>query len=326
MKQDAFLDGHGIGDAHSPVTGAVSALDNLLEELGTWGKDIKEHGDMDTTDKKGDLEDQLDDLTEKLKTALETGEPMVESLGACFKCGEEIKEKSILVGDKVFCEGCFVCDSCHTSLQSRYYKIDDKTFCEKCKEKDLPRCGVCGEVLAGQYVTVGDDKIHMECFVCSGCKEPIKGKFFKDKDTGKYLCISCYQIGAEKCFKCELPILERFIIHKENKYHPECFRCAVSSCDKSLDGVGYFEEKDDIICAECYDQHFAIKCHKCGKSLHYDSNGGGGKDSASTKIITCENKKFHVNCYTCKDCDASLLDQHVFVREDHLICGSCRND
>ena len=96
------------------VTGAVSALDNLLEELGTWGNDTKEHGDMDTTDKKGDLEDQLDDLTEKLKTALETGEPMVESLGACFKCGEEIKEKSILVGDKVFCEGCFVCDSCHT--------------------------------------------------------------------------------------------------------------------------------------------------------------------------------------------------------------------
>ena len=57
------------------VTGAVSALDNLLEELGTWGQDIKEHMDMDTVDKKGDLdlEDQLDDLTEKLKTALETG-------------------------------------------------------------------------------------------------------------------------------------------------------------------------------------------------------------------------------------------------------------
>ena len=83
-----------------------------------------------------------------------------------------------------------------------------------------------------------DDKIHLECFVCTECKEPIKGKFFKDKDTGKYLCISCYQVsdhkpdpvlvffqaGAEKCFKCELPILERFIIFKENKYHPECFR------------------------------------------------------------------------------------------------------
>ena len=72
---------------------------------------------------------------------------------------------------------------------------------------------MCAEVLAGQYVTVGgkileksndqflihvkcsDDKIHMECFVCSGCKEPIKGKFFKDKDTGNYLCMSCYQVS-----------------------------------------------------------------------------------------------------------------------------------
>ena len=105
------------------VTGAVSALDNLLEELGTWGKDIKEDGDMDTTDKKGGLEDQLDDLTEKLKAALETGEPMLESLGACFKCGEEIKEKSILVGKKVFCEGCFVCDSCHTRYRGD--KVDE---------------------------------------------------------------------------------------------------------------------------------------------------------------------------------------------------------
>ena len=107
------------------MTGAVSDLDNLLEELGTWGKDIREEGDMDTTDKKGDLEDQLDDLTEKLKAALETGEPMAETLGTCFKCGEEIKEKSMLVGDKVYCEGCFVCDSCHIRYveQTRLMKI-----------------------------------------------------------------------------------------------------------------------------------------------------------------------------------------------------------
>ena len=91
-----------------------------------------------------------------------------------------------------------------------------------------------------------DDKLHLECFVCSVCEEPIKGKFFKDKETGKFLCISDYQAlnqrtysssiqcvnpdfqaRAEKCFKCELPILERFTIVKENKFHPECFRFCV---------------------------------------------------------------------------------------------------
>ena len=30
--------------------------------------------------------------------------------------------------------------------------------------------------------------------MCSVCKEPIKGKFFKDKETGKFLCISDYQV------------------------------------------------------------------------------------------------------------------------------------
>lgn len=118
------------------------------------------------------------------------------------------------------------------------------------------------------------------------------------------------------------------------------FRC--EKCDKSLDGVGYFEENNEIICAECYDQHFAIKCHKCGQSLHSSSVTGADAELTKTKIITCENKNFHVDCYKCKvrimnmifpvfnslvkDCDSSLLDQHVFVREDDLICSSCRKD
>ena len=94
------------------VTGAVSALDNLLEELGSWDKEAREDGGMEDTDNKEDLEDQLDDLTEKLKVALNTGEPMEEILGTCSKCGGKIKEKSMLVGDKVYHEACFVCEYC----------------------------------------------------------------------------------------------------------------------------------------------------------------------------------------------------------------------
>ena len=41
------------------VTGAVSALDNLLEELGSWDKEAREDGGMEDTDNKEDLEDQL---------------------------------------------------------------------------------------------------------------------------------------------------------------------------------------------------------------------------------------------------------------------------
>ena len=99
-------------------------------------------------------------------------------------------------------------------MQSRYYQVNEKIYCEDCKEKDLPQCGVCEEALTGQYVTVNgknlikvnvlrvlikclDDKLHLECFVCSVCKEPIKGKFYKDKETGKYLCISDYQVAKD---------------------------------------------------------------------------------------------------------------------------------
>ena len=90
---------------------------------------------------------------------------------------------------------------------------------------------------------------------------------------------------------------------RRSSYKINISRC--EKCDKSLDGVGYFEENKEIICAECYEEHFAIKCHKCGQSLNTTS--GTEAESTKTRIITCEEKNYHVDCYSCKVRQSDLI-------------------
>jgi len=225
---------HSSGSGQLSV--AISQLDSLIEEMESMNDDCKQKCDQDVKsidDGKIDLENQLDQLTEKLKNAMETGVEMKESLGKCSKCNEEINEKSVLVGDKTYHEDCFLCEHCSTKLQGKYYQINGLNYCEDHKDINVPNCSVCSQSLRGEFVNVNDESLHIGCFVCSVCGEQIKGWFFKDQETNKFLCIADYQAKADKCSKCNLPMTERILSYKDNKLHPECFRC--NNCDKSLD-------------------------------------------------------------------------------------------
>lgn len=66
---------------------AISQLDSLIEEMEIINGNCKEKCDQDGEngdDVKIDLEDQLDQLTEKLKNAMDTGVDLKESLGRWY--------------------------------------------------------------------------------------------------------------------------------------------------------------------------------------------------------------------------------------------------
>ena len=97
------------------VAGAITNLDSLLIEMEAFNEDnketVKENSVSDS------LENQLDDLTEKLKAALENGEELNESLGHCSQCSKEIFENSLLVGDKTYHKECF---TCHNAVKGKH--------------------------------------------------------------------------------------------------------------------------------------------------------------------------------------------------------------
>ena len=39
-----------------------------------------------------------------------------------------------------------------------------------------------------------DTKLHVECFVCGVCGEAIKGRFFRDQETGGFRCSYDYKV------------------------------------------------------------------------------------------------------------------------------------
>ena len=91
------------------VTGAISNLDSLMAEMEALNEDGRDEVKNIDSDK---LENQLDDLTERLKAALDSGEEIKESLGNCSNCNKEIFENSTLVGDKSYHRECFTCHQC----------------------------------------------------------------------------------------------------------------------------------------------------------------------------------------------------------------------
>lgn len=300
---------------------AISQLDSLIEEMEIINGNGKEKCDQNGEngdDVKIDLEDQLDQLTNKLKNAMDTGVDLKESLGKCSKCNEEILEKSVLVGDQTYHEGCFLCEHCSTKLQGKYYQINGQNYCEDHKDINIPKCSVCSQSLSGEFVNVNGESLHIECFVCSVCGEQIKGRFFKDQETNKFLCIADYQAKADKCSKCNLPMTERILTYKDNQIHPDCFRC--KNCDKSLDGVNYLEDQDEPVCAECYEELYAVKCNRCSKPLNM------GDPDTKTKYIVCDNKNYHTSCYTCKKCNTSLENKRVYLDDNDIICSNCHDN
>ena len=69
-----------------PVSGAVTDLDSLLGELESLSVECQERRGMEAEEeeegvKDAGLEVQLDDLTEKLRHALDTGEEITTTLG-----------------------------------------------------------------------------------------------------------------------------------------------------------------------------------------------------------------------------------------------------
>jgi len=307
----------GEQDQYQTVSNAILSLESLLADMDNFSFTKKDSED------KRDLEAEVDDLTEKLKTAMENGEEIPVSVGRCAGCKEEISDKSLLVGDKTYHEPCFVCAKCGVRLTGRYYQVNGGHYCEEDREASLARCQVCSQALTAQFLTINDQSYHTHCFVCTVCKEPIKGKFFKDQDTGKFLCLSDYQESREKCSSCGLPMLGRSLIFQDEKLHPDCFRC--DKCATGLDGENFVLEADKALCQSCYQTHCAPQCARCSKAIM----SSGLRETV--EIITCNNQDYHVECYTCTSCNTNLQGEHVFLSGDHadtslLVCQQCNDN
>ena len=116
-----------MGGDSSPyhLSATILSLETLLADMENFNVTRQEAAkDKDKDKDNNDLEAEVDDLTEKLKTAMASGEQIAISLGRCSGCREEITEASVLVGEETFHQGCFVCSECGVRLTGRYHLVN----------------------------------------------------------------------------------------------------------------------------------------------------------------------------------------------------------
>jgi len=312
----------------APIRGstAVSSLDCLLADMESFksNKGLNSRGrtvEIEVENKKDEeLEKKLDNLTDKLLGALQTGTQTPEDgqeksdLGKCAACGSSIEESAVLAGGETFHQDCFTCTHCQGRLGERFYVVGGLNYCSDHQTVALDSCSGCNQPIKDASVLVNQKPYHPTCFSCSTCQKPIDGKFFTEPD-GRFLCEHDYQQTREKCDHCKLPLLDRVLTAMEKKFHPTCFRCGL--CDVALEGVPFLISGGSVNCQPCYTKYKAAQCVRCNKGIV--STG-----SAKTSLVTCQGKSYHEQCYTCADCSESLSGQFVCAApNEEIVCFGC---
>ena len=205
----------------------------------------------------------------------------------CAACRKPLLQGSIVtLNGSTYHAACFCCTICRSSLLDAgkaggVHMNGGKPHCSKCwTENFAERCAGCRQPFTSrqQVVLFDGQKLHPQCFKCSGtCGKPIgSGKYMREGD--KPYCATCHTAAfAPKCGVCRLPIEggSRFIVHKGKKLHPSCFCCC--ECGTALGGSGngaagggtaeHYERDGAIYCADDYRRNFGEECGICRERL-----------------------------------------------------------
>ncbi|KAJ3431099.1 paxillin-b [Anaeramoeba flamelloides] len=109
----------------------------------------------------------------------------------CSVCGEKIIGKVLSALDCSFHFDCFRCKKCDKPFEEINFQLEDGyPYHPGCFNSEFgKKCAGCNKLITGNYLNALEKEWHNECFVCGGCKKPIRGSFF-DKQGQPY-CEGC---------------------------------------------------------------------------------------------------------------------------------------
>jgi len=173
----------------------------------------------------------------------------------CAYCGDVISEKCITALGTTWHTDHFFCCQCAVQFPagSGFLEKDGKAYCERDYYRLFAtRCGKCGDVIVGEYISALGKEWHNKCFTCRecGCSFPTES-FYEYK--GMPYCETHYHLKrGSLCTRCNNPIVGRCISASGKKYHPEHFTCV--QCNRLL-ATGMDDEYKEVnghpLCSIC---------------------------------------------------------------------------
>lgn len=192
--------------------------------------------------------------------------------------------------------------------------LQSTSICFKCSNPIHDRNDAC-QAMGNTY--------HGDCFICISCGRSLKGKPFYNINNNVYCeedyLYSGFLENAEKCSVCGHVIVDMILQAIGKSYHPGCFRCF--KCNDCLDGLPFtLDINNRIYCIKDYYKKYAPRCAKC-KQVIIPAEGS----SETIRLVSME-KDFHVECFTCEECDVELSDEpkrRCYPLGNRLLCYEC---
>ena len=118
------------------------------------------------------------------------------------------------------------------------------------EEEEVFTCCRCNKDIDTTVITACDKTFHLECFLCTGCKNPMSTRRYKQKNNEPYCSMSCEAEPDRICAKCNKIVTGSCMKAVDTVFHPNCFTCM--GCGTGIAVKTFFEVKDGAYCSICY--------------------------------------------------------------------------
>ena len=134
----------------------------------------------------------------------------------CEFCKKQITNGPYIeVGGKYYHPDHLFCDHCRSAIGTKpFYTVDGKHYCRQCyRELFIPKCGVCGKTIDGEYIEYNGKAYHKACYEnsvakrCSLCGDILNGRYLGDF-WGNFYCLH-HQENEPQCDYCGRFISDR---------------------------------------------------------------------------------------------------------------------
>jgi len=228
----------------------------------------------------------------------------------CHVCGERVVGQVITALGRNYHREHFTCAHCHQELGTRnFYERDNLPYCEKDYQALFsPKCAACQGPILDKVTIALEQTFHPEHFVCAhcGCQFDVDDGFH-EKDGKPYCKNDFFDLFANKCAGCNLPITANYITALGVQWHPDCFVCSDCHCPF---GNGKFFEIDGLpYCEIHYHARRGSLCAVC-------------REPIIGKCTTAMFRKFHPEHFTCTYC-LKVLTKSFKEENDKPYCFDC---
>lgn len=228
----------------------------------------------------------------------------------CYVCNERVVGQVITALGRNYHKEHFTCAHCHQELGTKnFYERDDLPYCERDYQSLFsPKCATCGEPILDKVTIALEQTFHPEHFVCAHCGCQFDADDgFHEKDGKPYCKNDFFELFANKCAGCNLPITANYITALGVQWHPDCFVCSDCHCPFA-DGK-FFDIDGAPYCEIHYHARRGSLCAVCRQPI-------------IGKCTTAMFRKFHPEHFTCTYC-LKVLTKSFKEENDKPYCYEC---